>query len=123
MSTSPGDAAGRWQTEPVTDEDRKAEQLAKLGEIERRARELIERPHYIMHEGKPVPDPVTGEPLRDDGPVLTGIDAALRVIELRAQLLGLDAPQRHHLVDENGSTIDITALIPILRKYGIVGDE
>jgi hypothetical protein len=48
---------------------------------------------------------------------------AQRVLELRAQLLSLYAPQRHHLVDESGNTIDITRLIPILRKFGIVVDD
>lgn len=45
------------------------------------------------------------------------------MLELRAQLLSLYAPQRHHLVDESGNTIDITRLIPILRKFGIVVDD
>jgi hypothetical protein len=76
-----------------------------------------------MHEGEPVRDPQTGEPLRDDEPTLKGLEVAQRVMELRAQLLGLYAPVRHHLVDEQGNTIDITRLIPILRKFGIVVDD
>jgi hypothetical protein len=107
------------QTRGVTDEDRIREQLAKLAELERRAEELAERPHYHMHDGKPVLDPVTGEPLRDDEPVLRGLDVQLGALKLRAQILGLDAPQRHHLVDENGNTLDITRLMPVLRRLGI----
>jgi hypothetical protein len=106
----------------VTDDKDVRVQLEKLAEIERRANELIERPHYHMHEGKAVLDPVSGEPLRDDGPLLKGLEVAQRVLELRAQLLSLYAPQRHHLVDENGNTIDITKLIPALRRFGIVVD-
>jgi hypothetical protein len=111
-----------WQTGSVTDDKDVRAQLEKLDEIERRARELIERPHYILHDGKPVLDPATGEPLRDDEPVLRGIDVGLGVLRLRAQILGLDAPQRHHLVDESGNTIDITQLMPLLRRFGIAND-
>lgn len=107
----------------MTDADRKQEQLAKLEELERHAWELIERPHFYMHEGQLVLHPETGEALRDDGPTLKGLEVAQRVLELRAQILSLYSPQRHHLVDESGNTIDITRLIPILRKLGIVDDE
>jgi hypothetical protein len=107
----------------VADADRKREQLAKLEELERHARELLERPHFYVHEGQLVLHPETGEALRDDGPTLKGLEVAQRVLELRAQLLSLYAPQRHHLVDESGNTIDITRLIPILRKFGIVVDD
>jgi hypothetical protein len=116
------DGGEPWQTGVVTDDKDVRVQLEKLGEIERRANELMERPHYHMHEGKAVFDPVSGEPLRDDGPLLKGLEVAQRVLELRAQLLSLYAPQRHHLVDENGNTIDITRLIPMLRRLGIVVD-
>lgn len=107
----------------MTDDNDVRAQLEKLAEIERHARELMDRPHYVMHEGKPVPDPETGKPLRDEGPLLKGLDIAQRVLELRARLLSLHAPQRHHLVDEKGNTIDVTGLIPILRRFGVVVDE
>jgi hypothetical protein len=77
-----------------------------------------------MHDGRPVLDSATGEPLRDDTPTLRGLDAQIEVVKLRAQLLGLDAPQRHHLVDEHGNTLDVTRLMPILRRLaGTTGDE
>lgn len=103
----------------MTDEDRTREQLGKLAELERRAEELAGRPHYHLHDGKPVLDPVSGEPLRDDAPTLRGLDVQLGVLRLRAQILGLDAPQRHHLVDEEGNTLEITRLVPILRRSGL----
>jgi hypothetical protein len=34
-----------------------------------------------------------------------------------------NAPQRHHLVDENGNRIDITRLMPMLRRLGIAGGD
>lgn len=107
----------------MTIDDRKREQLAKLADIERRAEELVERPHYHMHEGKPVLDPRTGEPLRDEAPALRGMDVQLGVLKLRAKILGYDAPQRHHLVDEHGSTIDITRLVPLLGMLGITDED
>ena len=106
----------------MTDDDRSREQLAQLDEIERQAQELVDRPHYHLHNGKPVLDPVSGEPLRDDTPTLRGLDMLLGVHKLRAQILGLYAPERHHLVDGKGSTIDITRLVPILRRFGLATD-
>lgn len=103
--------------------DTTALRLERLDDIERRAQELIDAPHYVMHDGKPVLDPKTGEPLRDEEPLLKGLDIAIRVSDLRARILGLYAPHRHHLVDENGNTIDITKLIPLLRRAGIIGDD
>ena len=68
-------------------------------------------------------DPATGEPLRDDEPTLRGLDVQLGALKLRAKILGLDAPQKHHLVNENGNTIDITRLVPLLRVMGITGED
>ena len=56
-------------------------------------------------------------------PTLKGLEMASRVMELRAQLLGLYAPQRHHLVDETGNTIDITRLMPVLRRFGLGAED
>jgi len=113
------------QTRGVTDEDRTREQLGKLAELEQRAQELVDRPHYHLHDGKPVLDPVSGQPLRDDDPTLRGLDVLLGVHQLRAQILGLYAPERHeyHLVDEAGNTLDITRLMPIFRRLGIGTEE
>lgn len=66
----------------VTDDDTIRRQLGQLEEIERRAQELLDAPHYHMHDSKPVLDPATGEPLRDDGPLLRGMDAMLKATEL-----------------------------------------
>lgn len=82
------------------------EQLEKLDKIEQRVWELIGRPHYHLHDGEPIRDPATGEPLRDDAATLRGIYVQLEVLKLRAQILGLVPPQRyqHHLVDEHGGS-------------------
>jgi hypothetical protein len=108
----------------VTNEDRTREQLDKLAGLEKHAQELVGRPHYHLHDGQPVLDPASGEPLRDDEPTLRGLDVLLGVHKLRAQILGLYAPERHeyHLVDEGGNTLDITRLVPILRRLGLATD-
>ena len=88
----------------VTDESGRV--LAQLEEIAQRVWELIGRPHYHLHDGEPIRDPATGEPLRDDAATLRGIDVQLEVLTLRAQILGLVPPLRyqHHLVDERGGS-------------------
>jgi hypothetical protein len=115
---------GRGRLARVTNyDDVTKRQLAKLDEIERHAQELLDAPHYHLHDGQPVLDPKTGQPLRDEGPVLRGMDAMLGVLNLRARILGLDAPRRHHLVDEAGNTIDITRLMPLLNRLGVISEE
>jgi len=47
----------------------------------------------------------------------------LGVLKLRDRILGYDAPQKHHLVDENGNTIDITRLVPLLGMLGITDED
>jgi hypothetical protein len=66
-----------------------------------------------MRDGAPVTDPRTGELLRDDGPVLSAIDALLKVHDLRARILGLYRPERHELIGPEGSTLDVTELAQV----------
>jgi hypothetical protein len=98
-------------------------QLEQLDELERRANEIIQAPHYHMHNGQPVPDPDTGQPLRDDQPVLTALDTLARVHDIRARILGLYAPQRHELVRPDGTTIDITHMPELRRLLGAAEDD
>jgi hypothetical protein len=75
-----------------TEQVRKME-LEKLDNLERRLIYIINQPSYktsttgrvVEYEGKPVLDP---------GPQVQAITAALRVIDKRAKLLGLDAPTK-----------------------------
>lgn len=95
-------------------------QLERLAEVERQAQAILDADHFHMHNGEYVRHPDTGELIRDSEPVLRAMDVMLGVLRLRATILGLDAPVRHHLVDEHGNTIDITRLIPLLERWGIV---
>jgi hypothetical protein len=67
------------------------ERLAQLDDITRRAYEILDQTHHVMHNGKPVLHPDTGEPVGDPEPVLHAIDILIRVSELRAAILGYDA--------------------------------
>lgn len=106
----------------MTPDDRISEQLAKLAYLEDRAQDLMDRPHYHLHEGETVRGP-DGEPLRDDSFTLRGMDVQLGVLKLRAQILGYDAPQRLQLVDDNGNTLDVAEADKLLRKLGLTPGE
>jgi hypothetical protein len=77
----------------------KEERLAELDDITRRANEILTKPHYYMHDGKPVTHPVTGEPVEDPWPVLNAIATLTRVCELRARILGLDSDGRGEITE------------------------
>lgn len=67
-----------------------AERLALLDQVTARAWDIIDQPHHVMHDGKPVLHPDTGQPLDDPWPTLHAIDTLIRASELRARILGLD---------------------------------
>jgi hypothetical protein len=95
-------------------------QLARLDEIERHAQELLDAPHYHMRDGKPVLDPATGEPLRDDGPVLHRIDVMLGAASDRGQLsemaVTISGPLRLTHYDRHTRTRQ--ALAQMARGFG-----
>lgn len=63
----------------------------RLDELARRVLRVIVTPHYKTSGGKIIRDPQTGEPLIDDQPVLNGVNSLLKIMERRANLLGLNA--------------------------------
>jgi hypothetical protein len=63
----------------------------RLDELARRALRVIVTPHYKVSGRFVVKDPQTGKPLIDDQPVLNGINTLLKIMERRAELLGLNA--------------------------------
>ena|SRR5258706_9215488 len=75
-----GDAYGDIETM------RQAE-LARLDDLYRRAMEIANTDHDFLFQGYP-----TG--VVDDGPKMVAIRTALRVMDRRAKLMGLDAPTR-----------------------------
>ena len=70
-------------------------ELERLDDIARGFQRVFATRHYVVSvgSGRVVMDPKSpGEPLVDDGPVITAGLALLRVMERRAKYLGLDAP-------------------------------
>lgn len=62
-------------------------------------RAIHDRKHYVVSvgRGEVVRDPVTGEPLDDDGVKLTAINLMKSLSESRRHLYGLDAPRRKQI--------------------------
>jgi hypothetical protein len=74
-------------------------ELVRLGELEARARQVLDRHHITVNNGRVIA--IDGEPLQDDGPVLQAIDRLVRIEDARRKnnaeqrkLLGLDAPTK-----------------------------
>lgn len=72
----------------------------RLDDMERRAREVLERRHFRIANGQivrlwtdgDVGSVPSGEWLEDDAPVLAAVQALLKIQQRRASLNGLDAP-------------------------------
>ena len=86
----------------------KAVELDKLDQAERAALQVLRTQHVLVSGGKVVhhmtvdPDtfePILGDQITDDGPVLQALDRLLKIAQRRAALLGLDAPTK---VDTTG---------------------
>jgi hypothetical protein len=74
-------------------------ELLRLDELEARARQVLDRHHITVNNGRVIN--VDGQPLQDDGPVLAAIDRLLKIEDARRKnnesqrkLLGLDAPTK-----------------------------
>jgi len=87
----------------------KAIQRDQLDYLTRRVLAVLERKHLtITPTGKIVT--VDGEPVLDDAPVLTATDRLLRIMERRAKLEGLDAPERREVLTLDAIDAEIAAL-------------
>jgi hypothetical protein len=69
----------------------RAMELARLDEMESAVRQVRDKRHVHVSGGKIVLGS-DGEPLIDDGPVLSATDRLLKIHERRARLWGIDAP-------------------------------
>jgi hypothetical protein len=65
----------------------------RLDGMRRQVFAVLARPHYVLHAGQIVRDD-EGNPLRDDGVVLAGIDRLMRIEERQAKIDGTDASER-----------------------------
>lgn len=72
-------------------------QCDQLDYLTAKALEVLEAKHYAHStHGELVYGP-NGEVLVDSAPTLNAIDRLVRILERRAKLMGLDAPQRHEV--------------------------
>lgn len=75
-------------------------ELVRLNELEARTRQVLDRHHITVNNGRVIKLD-DGEPLQDDGPVLAAIDRLIKIEDARRKnnaeqrkLLGLDAPTK-----------------------------
>lgn len=99
-------------------EDVRKMELMKLEALEREVIAVLRSFHPVVNsgsvvrdvvdgeDGKPMIDPTTGNPvtvrLQDQGPKLAAIDRAVRIMERRAKLLGIDMPTKVAQTDPTG---------------------
>ncbi len=88
---------GLTDTQAEANDEVRQMELDRLDDIARGFQRVFATKHYVVSvgSGRVVMDPrQPGQPLVDDGPVITAGIALLRVMERRAKYLGLDAPAR-----------------------------
>jgi hypothetical protein len=83
-------------------------ELERLDRLHRAAMKVLERHHVTVSNGKVVE--VDGQPLLDDGPVLSAIDRLVRISESRRKLLGLDQPAKMNV--SGGLTYEVVGIDP-----------
>lgn len=96
-----------------------AMEAERLNSLRRTFERVAATKHYaVAPGGKIAVHPQTGEPLVDDGPVISAGVALLRVSESWRKLKGLDAPAKHEV-----RTIDAidARLIDLAEQVGPVG--
>jgi hypothetical protein len=91
-------------------EDLRALELARLDQMWIDVLEVLRREHVTVSHGRVIYSEETGQPIIDDGPVLSAIDRLLRIQDRRAKLLGLDAPSKHEVVTIDAIDAEIAKL-------------
>lgn len=71
---------------------------------------VLKREHITVSHGRTIMDERTGEPLLDDGPVLSAIATLLKIQERRAKYLGLDAPTKVEAITVDALDAEIRRL-------------
>lgn len=93
----------KLQAETV--EHHRAQSLAALDDMATKVREIMQRRHLVVQNGKIVGEFVNEAfvPLEDSAPILACIDRLMRIEERRAKLLGMDAPAK---VEMSGQVVE-----------------
>ena len=90
------------------------EEMIQLGNLRLQAMRrivygVIARPHYVLYQGTFVIDE-DGNKVRDDGPILSGIDRLTKIEERWAKLNGADAGQELKIAMERRSDMEATVV-------------
>jgi transcriptional regulator with XRE-family HTH domain len=90
-----------------TVEDARRLALERLDEMSQVARDALDADHFVVTTtGRIVEHPLTGEPLRDYGPVLAALDRLQRFEVDRRKIMGIDAPVKTITMDAIDVEID-----------------
>jgi hypothetical protein len=81
---------GLADTVQESNDEVRQQEADRLDELARRVLRVIVTPHYKV-SGRFVVKDADGKPLIDDQPVLNGVNTLLKIMERRAELLGLNA--------------------------------
>lgn len=104
-------------SEPATEV--RALELTRLDDLWVAALAVLKRPHLTVSNGRVVTINNTDGlpvPVEDDGPVLQAIDRLLRIQERRAKLLGLDAPTKVEVINDDLIDAEIRRLTDELDR-------
>ena len=90
------------------------EEMIQLGNLRLQAMRrivygVISRPHYVMYQGQFVIDE-EGNKVRDDAPILAGIDRLTKIEERWAKLNGADAGQELKIALERRADLEATVV-------------
>lgn len=111
------DAVRRGLADSVmeTNDEVRQQELERLDDLARRALIVMTTKHYKVNGKEVVQHPQTREPLIDDAPVLRAVETLLKVMERRARLLGLDAPQQVEMITMGSIESEIARLAAEIR--------
>lgn len=85
----------------------------------RKTRIMMNHTNYVVSvSGKVVLDPLTGEPLVDEGPIRQNMEALRKLLGDKRKLLGLDMPVRHRVEITDKMDDEIERLATELSMHG-----
>jgi hypothetical protein len=83
----------------------RATELERLEYLREQVQQVIDRRHYLAHQGK-----ITN--IEDDGPLLAAVDRDIKISERIAKLVGADAPVRTEFGGSIHNTYELIGFTP-----------
>jgi len=102
--SGPHNAAKKWMYRTVKEPADHLRRLEdeRLNVLWRKAMEILDSIHPMLHQGKIVSDPKTKKRLQNSAPILAAIERLISIMDRRAKLHGLDMPSKMALTDPTG---------------------